>query len=58
MKRFEDKFPREAKVLMELKGRLRIHFFSDGAICDHKPLNFIKNLSKRFCPICGQPKRG
>jgi hypothetical protein len=52
---FEQQFPREAEVLMALRGRLRIHVFSDGAICEHGPRQ-SNPLLRKTCPVCGNPK--
>lgn len=56
--RFEDQYPREAAVLMERGGRLCIHVFSDGVICDHQPRlsAFTNPLNRPRCPVCKRIK--
>jgi hypothetical protein len=56
MKAFEEEYPREAEVLMRLEGRLWMHVFSDGIICDHLPRRFLSVNPRKRCPVCNQPK--
>jgi hypothetical protein len=50
---FEKEFPEEAQILMDLKGKLFIHIFSNGKICEHNnKKSWLK--TKTQCPICGQ----